>query len=263
MILPALLLSFCPSVALPPASPPPVQDPDKKVIVDERPEVKALFDELATQLKAKGEKDPEAIGLIDKLVQEFPNSGPKDRAAIVKQVSDCFDIRRTKELEAGVPDDRVYIAAAVALGTMGPESVKPLTLLLGDKNTRKNMRLQQQLAAALGKTKSPDGLKSLLMLLKNKDAPMQAAGADALANYFDATLDTRKAIFEELLKTMMDQKAKKDNVTDLEAQERWNTISGPIIASLQKLSGHAETDPELWQRWWNDNKKKDWGAKAG
>lgn len=262
MILPALLatLLFLPTA---PVHAPRPQDPDKKQIVDERPEVKALFEELGTHLKAKGEKDPEAIGVIDKLVQEFSNSGPKDRAAIVKTLDDCFDIRRTKELEAGVPDDRVYIAASVALGTMGPESVKPLTLRLGDKNLRKNMKVQQQLAAALGKTKSPDGLKTLLMLLKHKDAAMQAAGADALANFFDATLDTRKTIFEELLKTMMDQKAKKDNVTDLEAQERWNTISGPIIATLQKLSGHGETDPDLWLRWWNDNKKKDWATKAG
>ena len=92
---------------------------------------------------------------------------------------------------------------------------------------------------------------------------MQAAGADALANFFDASSDVRKTIFEELLHTMLDQKAKKDNVSDLEAQERWNLISGPILSTLQKLTGHGENDPDIWLRWWNDNKKKDWGAKAG
>src|SRR5262245_10773406 len=95
-------------------------------IVDERPEVKTLLDELDGYVKAKGEKDVEAISVIDKLVPEFPNSGPKDRTAIVKACSDCFDVKRTKELEEGVPDDRLYQAAAVALGTMGPESVKTL-----------------------------------------------------------------------------------------------------------------------------------------
>jgi hypothetical protein len=238
----------------------PRQDPAP--IVDERPELKTQLDTLATHLKARGEKDPEAIGVIDALVGEFTNSGPKDRAAVVKALGDCFDVKRTKELEEGIPDDRLYNAAAVALGTMGPESVKPLVALIGDKAHKKNLRLQQNLTLALGKTKSPDGIKTLLGLLKHKDAPMQAAGAEALANYHEMELDTRKAIFDELLKTLMDQNAKKLNVTDQEAQERWNVISGPIMQTLQKLSGNAETDPDKWQRWWNDNKKKDW-AKAG
>jgi hypothetical protein len=235
---------------------------DDAPIVDERPEVKAQLDTLATHLKAKGEKDPEAIGVIDGLVSEFPNCGPKDRAAIVKALEGCFSVKRTKDLEEGIPDDRLYNACAVSLGTMGPESVKPLTALIGDKAHKKNLRLQQNLTLALGKTKSPDGIKPLLGLLKHKDAPMQAAGAEALANYHEIELDTRKMIFEELLKTLMDQNAKKLNVTDQEAQERWNVISGPIMQTLQKLSGNAETDPDRWQRWWNDNKKKDWG-KAG
>jgi HEAT repeat protein len=242
--------------------PPPLQE-EAAQVADERPEVEALLDELKTHVKEKGEKDPEAIGVLDKLVTEFPGSGPKDRAAIVAAVEDCLDVKRTKELEEGVPDDRLYQAAAVALGTMGPESVKPLIGLIGDKAHRKNMRLQQALALSLGKTKSPDALKTLLGLMKHKDAPMQAAGADALANYHDAPLDTRKEIFEELLKTMMDQRARTDNVTDQEAQERWNVISGPILQTLQKLTGHAETDPVQWQSWWNDNKKKDWDEKAG
>jgi hypothetical protein len=244
-------------------TPPPPAQEEAAQVADERPEVKALLDELETHVKEKGEKDPEAIGVLDKLVTEFPASGPKDRAAIVAAVADCFDVKRTKELEEGVPDDRLYQGAAVALGTMGPESVKPLVALIGDKTHRKNMRLQQALALSLGKTKSPEALKTLLGLMKHKDAPMQAAGADALAHYNDAPLETRKEIFEELLKTMMDQRARTDNVTDQEAQERWNVISGPILQTLQRLTGHAETDPVQWQSWWNDNKKKDWDEKAG
>lgn len=264
MILPSAFLALL--LAVPAGfepAPAPTPRQEEQTHPDERPEVKALLDELGTHVKAKGEKDPEAIGVLDKLVQEFPNSGPKDRAAIVKALADCFEAKRTKELEEGIPDDRLYQAAATALGVMGPESVKPLMSLIGDKAHRKNSRLQQRLALSLGRTKSVDGQKTLLALLKHKDAPMQAAGAEALANYFDSDLDTRKTLFEELLKTMMDQEAKKENVTDVEAQERWNTISGPIIETLQKLSGHTETDPEMWQAWWNDNKKKDWTPKAG
>ncbi len=233
-------------------------------VADERPEIKSLLDSLAGHVKAKGEEDPQAISVIDKLVQEFPKSGPKDRVAIVGELEACFKAKRTKEIEEGVPDDRLYQAAAVALGTMGPESVKTLDSLIGDKSHRKNLRLQSALAASLGKTKSSDGLKTLLSLLKHKDAELQAAGAEALGYYFDAELEVRKTIFEELLKTMMGQKAKKDlDPNDLEALERWNVISGPIISTLQKLTGNGETDPDQWQRWWNENKKKDWGAKPG
>jgi hypothetical protein len=257
----ALLLSTAPRPAAASLSIP-IQE--EAPAADDRPEVKTLLSELGAHLKGKGEEDPQAIAVVDKLVQEFPNSGPKDRAAIVKAMGECFDVKRTKEIEEGVPDDRIYLAAAVALGTMGPESVKPLLGLIGDKSHRKNERLQVTLVQSLGKTKSADGLKTLLGLLKHKDAPMQAAGAEALGNFLDAPLDARKTIFEELLRTMMDQKTKRDtNPTDQEAGERWNTISGPIIETLQKLSRHGETDPERWQRWWNDNKKKDWGEKAG
>lgn len=260
MIASLLLLAF-PSVAPAPAPRPP--HPQEAQTQDERPEVKALLDELAGHVKAKGEKDDQAIGVLDKLVQEFPQSGPKDRAAIVKALDACFDAKRTKEREEGVPDNRLYLAAAVALGTMGPESAKVLAGLVGDKNHRKDSQLQQTLTLSLGKTKSPDGLKTLLGLLKHKDAPMQAAGAEALANFADAPVDTRKTIFEELLHTMMDQKTKKDtDVTNQEALERWNVISGPILETLQKLTGHGESDPEMWQRWWNDNKKKDWATKS-
>jgi len=242
-----------------PAALPVLAVQEESAPVDERPEVEALLDELGDLIKGKGEKDQDAIATLDKLLQEFPASGPKDRAAIVKGLGGCFDVKR-RELEDGVPNNGLYIAAATALGTMAPESVKPLTGLLGHKSHRKDLRLQQTIALSLGKTKSPDALKPLLSLLKHKDAPMQAAGAEALGNYFDADLDTRKEIFEELLKTLMDQKAKKEVPTDEEAQERWNTISGPIIETLQKLSRQVEADPDQWLRWWNDNKKKDWGT---
>lgn len=261
----ALSTSLALALAFPAATPSPAPIfQDDAPIVDERPEIEQLLTELETFVKAKGEKDADAIGVLDKLVQEFPGSGPKDRAAVVKAVGDCFDVKRTKEIEEGVPDNRLYLAAATTLGTMAPESAKVLIPLIGDKSHRKDSRLQQTVVLSLGKTKSEEGVKPLLALMKHKDAPMQAAGAEALGHYSDAPLDTRKTIFEDLLRTMMDQKTKKDtSVTDQEAQDRWNTISGPIIETLQKISGHGETDPEQWQSWWNDNKKKDWAPKAG
>src|SRR5688500_8994582 len=101
-MLSALVLSLAvvPSAPAPAAAFAPAPQ-DEAAIVDERPEIKAKLDELAEHVKAKGEKDAEAIGKIDELLPEFASSGPKDRAAIVKALADCFDAKRTKELEEG------------------------------------------------------------------------------------------------------------------------------------------------------------------
>ncbi len=227
---------------------------------DERPEIQAKLAELAEHVKERGKADDQALTVIDALTQEFTQSGPKDRAAIVKAIEACFKANR-KELQPGVPDDKLYYAAATALGQMQPESVKPLTELLGHKAHRSNLRLQARIALSLGDTKDARALDPLLALLEHKDKEMQVAGAKALASYEGADLATRKQIFEECLRTLMDQKTKKDNdPSDVEALERWNAISGPIVTTLQRLSGQNETEPEAWQRWWNKNKKAEWNA---
>jgi HEAT repeat protein len=264
MKLSSLLCLFALWTAIPAWTAPVAAAPqDETPIEDNRPEIKSMIATFKGHLKKKGEEDEQAIVIIDRMLQEFGSSGPKDRAAIVKEIEGSFGIKRTKELSEGIPDDRVFIAAAAALGQMGPESVKPLSKLIGDKRHRKNERLQIQLTLSLGKTRDLEAVDTLVDLRKHKDAPMQAAGAEALGYFNEAPQDVRKEIFEQLLQTLMDQKYKKDNNTqDQEALERWNVISGPILATLQKLSGHNETDPEQWLFWWNDNKKNDWGDKG-
>ena len=228
-------------------------------IVDKRPEIKEMLDTFKEHVKKRGEEDPEAIGVIDQLVQEYPNSGPKDRKAIVKELEKAFKLKRNKELEPGVPDERLYMASAVAMGRMGPESVKPLAKLLGAKNIKKKIRLQRTIAIALGTTRDLGAKDPLLGLLKHHDPVMVAAGAEALSYFVDAPLKDRKEMFSEQLKILMGQLTEKDaDPTNVIALERWNTISGPIVNSLQKLSGHDERDPATWQAWWNKNKKKDW-----
>jgi HEAT repeat protein len=228
---------------------------------DSRPEIAAKIEELAAHVKKAGKEDELAIAAIDALTAEFPKSGPKDRAAIVKALDACFKANRSKELEPGVPDDRLYFAAATALGGMAPESVKLLTELLGHKSLRSNLRLQARIAKSLGATKDPKGLDPLMALLGHKDKEMQVAGADALTVFGESDLDTRKRVFEAALNILMDQKAKKDaDLNDFEAHDRWNAISGPFVTLLQRLARRNETDPDAWLRWWNKNKKENWDA---
>jgi hypothetical protein len=231
---------------------------------DSRPEIAAKIEELAAHVKERGKEDDLAVAAVEALSGEFAKSGPKDRAAIVKALDACFKANRSKELEPGVPDDRLYFAAATALGGMGPESVKLLTDLLGHKSLRSNLRLQARIAKSLGATKDPKGLDPLLALLEHKDKEMQVAGAEALASFGESDLDIRKQVFEQALNVLMDQKSKKDaDLNDFEAHERWNAISGPIVTLLQRLARQNETDPDAWLRWWNNNKKEDWDAAKG
>src|SRR6185436_19281081 len=88
---------------------------------DKRPEVATLLDKLKDHAGKAGKEDKDAVAVIDQLNQEFKNSGPKDKALIVKGISHCFEERRL-EKEGQPPDNQLYLAAAVALGEMGPDS---------------------------------------------------------------------------------------------------------------------------------------------
>lgn len=262
----SLIAPASPAPALTASAPPAWAEvrQDEEAVTDERPEVAQLVEKLAGHVKERGEQDEQAIAAVDELYREFAKSGPKDRGAIVKALEGCFKVKRTEELEPDVPDDRLYMACAVAMRDMGPESVKPLTALIGDKTHRKNLRLQRQIVLSLGKTKDSPSVKVLLDLLNHPQPEMQAAGAEALGEYYEADQKTRKKIVEDIIKVMMDQKTKVDTAPeDTEAAERWNTISGPMIATLQKVAAHDERVPQEWLNWWNDNKKADWGETGG
>lgn len=257
LLLPLVLSAPAP---LPPISAPPAvrQDDDEKP--DKRDEIKALLEELKGYIGKRGDQDVEAIGVIDKLYQEFPESGKKDRAAIVKGLSKCFDVKR-QESDDGVPDNKLYMASAISLGDMSPESVKVIAGWIGHKRHRKDIGLQRRLVLSLGKTEHEDGIDTLTDLLRNKDYTLQGAAAEALGMYKSHEQKVRKEIFSDVLKVMM--AAYGDVVADTSGndpivRERWDIVQGPMTTSLQQLSGHDARKPEVWQKWWNKNKKGDW-----
>lgn len=252
-----LLASPCAAPVAPPAV---VVSRAAEEPADKRPEVKQLLDELKEHIKKRGEEDRAAVGVIDQLLQEFPQSGPKDRASIVKGLGKCFDVKR-QDLEDGVKNNQLFIAAAVALGEMGVDASKTLEKWIGNKKHRKDTALQRQLILSLGKTKDPKASKKLLDLLNDDENVLVGATAEALANYASADQKLRKEIFNDLLKLLMTTKALKDaNAGNIVARDKWDVIAAPIITTLQELSGHDERKPEEWQRWWNKNKKADWDA---
>lgn len=236
-------------------------------IPDKRPEVEDLCEQLKAHVKRRGDEDPQAIEVIDKLIAEFAASGPKDRGTIVKAVSKCLDARRSSEQveEDGLLveklNNQLYLAAAVALGEMGPNSVKPLEGWIGHKRHRQDLELQRRLTLALGKTADPKAISPLIDLLTNKEPSLIAAAAQALAYFENEPSDKRKEIFGELLKALMSAKGTMDsNLNDTIARERYNTFSAALITSLGRMSGEDQRDPDKIQRWWNKNKRNDWDA---
>lgn len=230
-------------------------------VADKRPEVAELIAKLEADVgKNTPAGDTDAVGDIDQLLMQFPKSGPKDRIAIAKALSKCFEAKR-RESEAGVPNNKMFLASARALGEMGPESVKPLISWIGQKDLRKDLALQRMLILSLGKTRDKDGVKPLSLILQNKDATLISAGAEALGEYAASDVATRKQVFEDLLKVLMSAKGQVDaDVNDTIARERYDVIKAAIMTSLGKLAAHSEQEPEEFQRWWNKNKKTDWAA---
>ncbi|MFT4541651.1 MAG: hypothetical protein ACI841_003842 [Planctomycetota bacterium] len=253
-------MALCSSMAVASAVSSQVEDPKP----DKRPEIK----ETLTQLKKyignrKGEQDHDAIGLIDTLINgEFQQSGPRDRKDIVKQLSACLKVKRNTSKE-GVRDNKLYLAAAVAMGKMGPESAKELKSWINHKTHRQDLALQRELILSLGKVKEGKSIEFLIDLLTHQRPEVQSAAAEALGYFDDSKNKVRKDIFEEVLKVLGGAKTDvNSDVNDTVARERYDVIEAAMITTLQVMSGQDLRDPEQWQRWWNKNKKDDWDEGA-
>ena len=256
-----LVLSLCSST--PHASSEPVKAPAFLVSQDEefpdkRPEVKDWLSELKGHVSKRGAEDREAIALIEKLTEEFKKSGEKDRAAIVKEVAKCLDARR-KDLQKDVPDNKLKLPAAKALGAMGPESVRSLSSWVDHKKIRDNLELQRRLVLSLGETKDEDATKALLEMLDHHQPSIVGAAAEALGNFTGLEQKKRKKLFGELLKALMSARSNVDaDPADNIAREWWNVVSAPLMTAMTALSGHDAKNPHDWQSWWNDHKRENW-----
>lgn len=234
------------------------QDPQPNTNPDKRPEVEALANKLEKHIKKEGKEDTEAVAVIDQIHQEFPKCGPKDRVLLAKVLGKCFEQRRLVP-EGEPPNNKLYIGAAVSLGDMGPESAEVLMNWIGAKNLRKDLAVQRYLILSLGKTKDKRGLKPLKNLLDDKENALISASAEALGEYAGADLETRKDVFEAMLKALMDAKNAKDADSNNNiAKDKFDIISAPLITSLAKVSKHEERDPQAIQAWWNKHKRDDW-----
>lgn len=231
---------------------------DEEEKPDKRDEIKLTLKELKGHIGKRGDEDAQALAIIDTLLQEFPESGPKDRKDIVKGLSGCLKQKR-KPSKEGAVDNKLHIAAATALGRMGPESVKELIKWVDHKNFAKDYAAKRAIILAIGNTQHEDGIDPLLDLLTHHEPQVQAGAAEALQQYTGEESDVRKKIFKEVL----DEASRVKNALDLDPTDqivrgRYDAIAGPMLRTLSELSGFDSGDPTEFRSWWNDNKKRDW-----
>jgi hypothetical protein len=239
---------------------------------DGREEVANLIAEMREFSSKRGSQALEAQAAIGRLTEEFAASGPKDKAEIVSALARLFETRPVSRGKDKEESDPLLLAAAEALGRMGPQSVGVLIGLVGRGRLEADLPLQRKLLLALGATRDKRALDPLVKALQDKDAVIVAAAGEALGSFEAAEQPTRKQAFEEILKVLTSTKSSSDRYaqeqgTAREPQpsldgsilaDRYETIRAPLLGALRRLSKHEESEPEAWQRWWNKNKKASW-----
>jgi HEAT repeat protein len=234
---------------------------------ESQPALADLVDELQQELGHRSVDETHAKQLVERLAAEFTVCGTKDRAPIVRVIERCLAAKRQ-----GKPETELVCHAARALAGMAPESLPVLVRALENKPLLKDKEIGRTLVLALGKTRDKAAVKPLLEVLDSDDDGLVAAAGEALGEHEGAPLATRKQLFEEVLKALMQAKDQMDAQTqgaldpnsphDDAAARRYDTIQAALGTTLQRLSKQEARSAESWQRWWNKNKRANWDDKS-
>jgi HEAT repeat protein len=203
------------------------------------------------------EKNDEAIaGAIGVLIDAYIAEGTSD--AEKSKIVDSLG----KALKYVGPDGQITMKAAQGLGGMGEDAAKVLASVMRDRRFRKEESLKPaylSMIRALGATKSEREYKTLVDLLNDKDFDVIAAAAEALGNYDDVKLTTRKRIAEALIKTLDSAyNAAEADPRNTTLRRKYEVIGLPLFGALQKVTGATVGSAPEWRKWYNDNKKKRW-----
>ncbi|GEM_PF-1429204 len=243
------------------ALPPSFQKAEKAPVKDD-PKIPALLKDLAGVVKErKGERDEEGIRLLDDLADRFPKLNPKQRKLVLKGVAKVLSARR-KPTKVGL-----LLAASEALSGFGEDGAKALAKVVKDRRFRDKewMLFRAQVVRHLGKPASDAQVKLLLELaLRDRFDQVRVAAGEALGHYAKKKEKLRKEIAGKLIKEMSaiynQSRANLDPVDQTRKiyEDRYAAIQDSWMRTLAKLTGQSFREPLLWERWFNNNKKKRW-----
>ena len=147
--------------------------------------------------------------------------------------------------------------------------LKPLVLLLEDKDYRRDPDAKRRVVHALSVVAEPGAIEPLADLIRfDEDPEVVAEAADALAGFASVKVPLRKPAVRRLvdlyestwnLKESV-RTEPKDKILKREAEDRYKVYGRSLRHALQALTEVQLTRPAEWRRWWNSNKKRDkWG----
>lgn len=234
------------------------QDDEEEERPDNDPRVAELVAELGKAFKEK--LDAPSIPLVDELTVLGRDHGPKDQAAIRKIFAKGLKAKRRKI--DNVPQHALHTACALGLGELGPESFPLLEKGFRNKLFAKKdgLDVRCMIARAAGRTKSKDAPEWLADLLDYKDPEVVAAAAEGMRAFADAEIKVRREMVGPLVKQLEYTVNRSNEEPAGEAQRRAAATVGPMVRTLQDLTGQRiGNDVLAWRAWWNKNrKKKDW-----
>ncbi len=233
-------------------------------VQEPRPEVTRLVNDLDAAVKKDGKQDEQALAMVTQLAGMYEKCAPVERELIVKQIGRALRDPRPRP-DKKTFEDRLAMASAQALGSMGDAGAKELAPALPLKHFRIDGALLEETTAQLGRTRAKIALEPLLEMVGVRSVYCVRGAARGAVHWGEADGATRKKLFEALLKPMQslaDEARSDSSGAGGVAKEIFEGARDSVYEALGVLSGGAEVrDIDAWLAWWNNNKNKSWDPK--
>ncbi len=223
---------------------------DKKAAEAGGAPVKEILEELQKAYKQRHE--PHATAALEKALKAIKEKArpAREKSQILKAMAMGLDNRNGK----------IKLAAASALGRVGPPAAKVLKKALKAKPVQRNGELMAAVIDALGLTRDEKVAVPALLSIVNayKDWTMRAMAARALGN-FDKTVakgKVRIVICEKLIQIYEGIESQASDGRDSDAVRKLRAVQGDFVATLRTLTEQEWNRSLDWRRWFNKAKKK-------
>lgn len=198
---------------------------------------------------------------VDQLTGGYKGYEEAQQKEVVKGIAKIFNTRVYEDREGGdVSGDKIYLNAAAALSDMGDEGEKVLKKALDIKSLEKKPAVRETIVEALGKHRNEKNVDMFIKMLVDDDPKLVRGAVNALGEYHESDGKLRKKIAEALVKQYanthnLDLKEKGRNPV---WRDRLTTIEVPMNESLGKLTLQNLQSAPDWEKWFNDNRNKNW-----
>jgi HEAT repeat protein len=206
----------------------------------------------------------DAIASLEKAVKEKAKADIKHFVGLLSEKYASAKPEQQKEILRldGVvmnsSDQELKDAALEAAAKTGDPKAAPMILKeLDKKTTEDNAAYMMAVVKALGRVKDPKaGQDRLLKLTKHKSIDVVATAVEALGNYKDAPFETKKMIFDEILKLYGSYASAANDARNTTAKSKMARYGPAADETFKLLTNQSLKGYPDWSKWWNDTGKK-------